>query len=171
MITLFRPGEFNIYNAHINSSCNRSEQGETISLIRENDTELSYCFIEAQIFLSRRPIYYVYIIVYPIVVVSLLSLLVFRLTPGSGERVCFRFCNKLEILLTSFQITLCITLMLVYQFLLMSVGAQMPQSADTVPLLAIYLSLEMILASLSLAMSILVINLHEKGSGKQVRTL
>ena len=83
--------------------------------------------------------------------VSVLNLLIFRLSPESGEKI-----------------SLGITVLLAFLVLLSIISEKMPESSKSIPLIAFYMCFVMALTNVSISFSVMVISLHNTGSDTQV---
>uniref|UniRef100_A0A914V026 Uncharacterized protein n=1 Tax=Plectus sambesii TaxID=2011161 RepID=A0A914V026_9BILA len=106
-----------------------------------------YYDVTFTIWVRRRTLYYGLNLVIPCILISSLTLLEFTLPPDSGE--------KLTLGITIFM-SLCV-------FLLM-VAEAMPQTSDTIPLIATYFSCIMIDVSASVVFTVLVLNYHHRST-------
>ncbi|GFO36502.1 neuronal acetylcholine receptor subunit alpha-2 [Plakobranchus ocellatus] len=100
--------------------------------------------------IRRRTLYYMYNVVFPCVMMSALTLLVFCLPPDSGEKIA-----------------LGITVLLAFSVFMLAVAENLPETSEFVPLISIYLTLVMCLTSVSVIMTVFVLNLHHRGPTKQ----
>jgi nicotinic acetylcholine receptor len=71
------------------------------------------------IHIRRRTIYYLYNVIFPCVMMSTLTLLVFCLPPDSGEKV-----------------TMGITVLLAFSVFLLRMGEDLPETSEFIPLLS-----------------------------------
>ncbi|KAK2156056.1 hypothetical protein LSH36_223g04042 [Paralvinella palmiformis] len=95
------------------------------------------------IHIRRRIIYYIYNIIFPCVMMSMLTLLVFCLPPESSEKV-----------------TMGITVLLAFSVFLLRMGEDLPETSEFIPLLSIYLTIVMSMTSVSVILTVFVLNLH-----------
>ncbi|RUS81871.1 hypothetical protein EGW08_010394 [Elysia chlorotica] len=100
--------------------------------------------------IRRRTLYYMYNVVFPCVMMSALTLLVFCLPPDSGEKIA-----------------LGITVLLAFSVFMLAVAENLPETSEFVPLISIYLTIVMCLTSVSVIMTVFVLNLHHRGPTKQ----
>ncbi|CAD5205802.1 unnamed protein product [Bursaphelenchus okinawaensis] len=105
-----------------------------------------YPDITFYIHVRRKTLFYIHNIVLPCVMMSVLTLLVFYLPPDSGEKV-----------------GLGITVLLAFSVFMLAVAEKMPETSDSLPLIGIYLTLIMFLTSISVVMTVLVLNFHHRG--------
>ncbi|XP_050402291.1 neuronal acetylcholine receptor subunit alpha-10 [Patella vulgata] len=103
-----------------------------------------------QIVIRRRTLYYMYNVVFPCVMMSALTLLVFCLPPDSGEKIA-----------------LGITVLLAFSVFMLAVAENLPETSEFVPLISIYLTIVMFLTSVSVIMTVFVLNLHHRGPDKR----
>ncbi|XP_071827353.1 neuronal acetylcholine receptor subunit beta-3-like isoform X1 [Apostichopus japonicus] len=123
---------------------------ETVSgredyVIYEDDTPVPYTFVEYSVKLHRIPTYFVFYLIMPCFLISGTTFLSFFLPPESGEKV-----------------SLGITVLLSLTVFLLIVAELLPPT-DVVPIIGIYYAATMVMVSLSLAMSVVVLNLHHRG--------
>ncbi|XP_041375144.1 neuronal acetylcholine receptor subunit alpha-10-like [Gigantopelta aegis] len=102
------------------------------------------------IVIQRRTLYYMYNVVFPCVMMSALTLMVFCLPPDSGEKIA-----------------LGITVLLAFSVFMLAVAENLPETSEFVPLISIYLTIVMALTSLSVIMTVFVLNLHHRGPDKR----
>ncbi|PVD19805.1 hypothetical protein C0Q70_20296 [Pomacea canaliculata] len=100
--------------------------------------------------IRRRTLYYMYNVVFPCVMMSALTLLVFCLPPDSGEKIA-----------------LGITVLLAFSVFMLAVAENLPETSEFVPLISIYLTIVMSLTSISVIMTVFVLNLHHRGPDKR----
>ncbi|XP_053405080.1 neuronal acetylcholine receptor subunit alpha-7-like [Mercenaria mercenaria] len=101
------------------------------------------------IHIRRRTLYYMYNVIFPCIMMSALTLLVFCLPPDSGEKIA-----------------LGITVLLAFSVFMLAVAENLPETSEFVPLISIYLTIVMALTSMSVMMTVLVLNLHHRGPNK-----
>uniref|UniRef100_A0A914W783 Uncharacterized protein n=1 Tax=Plectus sambesii TaxID=2011161 RepID=A0A914W783_9BILA len=105
-----------------------------------------YPFIDVYIHIRRRPMFYVFNLILPCVLISLIALLGFYMPSDSGEKV-----------------TLGITTLLSMTVFLMLVAESMPPTSDTLPLIGMYYGVTICIVSLATAMTVFTLNLHHTG--------
>ncbi|PIO72737.1 Neurotransmitter-gated ion-channel transmembrane region [Teladorsagia circumcincta] len=98
------------------------------------------------IHIRRKTLYYLYNIVFPCLMMSVLTLLVFILPPDSGEKIA-----------------LGITVLLAFSVFVLAIAEKMPETSDSMPLIGIYLTVVMGMTSVSVVMTVLVLNFHHRG--------
>ena len=96
--------------------------------------------------IKRRPLYLLTNIVIPTFLFSILSCAVFYLPADSGEKM-----------------TLCISILLSLAVFLMGIINAIPSTATNVPLLAKYVLFTTVLVSVSVALTVVVQNIHHRG--------
>lgn len=96
--------------------------------------------------IRRRILYYLFNIIFPCIWLSILSLLGFWLPPDSGEKI-----------------TLGITVLLAFSVFMLLIAESMPATSEMVPLIEIYLTIVMALTSLSIVLTVYVLQLHHSG--------
>ena len=95
------------------------------------------------IHIRRRVLYYLFNIILPCVWLSILSLIAFWLPPDSGEKI-----------------TLGITVLLAFSVFMLLIAENIPATSEMVPLIGIYLTVTMSLTSMSILLTVLVLQLH-----------
>ncbi|KAH9498426.1 Neuronal acetylcholine receptor subunit beta-3 [Bulinus truncatus] len=103
--------------------------------------------ITAMLFLKRNTFYYLFNIIVPCMMLSMLTLMTFWLSPTSGEKV-----------------TLGLSVFLAFSMFMLLIAEEVPASSDAVPLIGIYLCVVMTMTSISVLCAVLVTNLHNRGS-------
>jgi hypothetical protein len=102
--------------------------------------------------IRRRPLYYVFNMVFPCLLITLVAFLGFYLPPDSSEKV-----------------SIGITTLLSLTVFLMLVAESMPPTSEQLPLLGIYYAVTITIVSFSTAMAVLTLNINNKGSkGRKV---
>ncbi|MFH4976710.1 hypothetical protein AB6A40_003419 [Gnathostoma spinigerum] len=96
--------------------------------------------------IRRKTLYYLYNVVFPCLMMSVLTLLVFLLPPDSGEKIA-----------------LGITVLLAFSVFVLAIAEKMPETSDSMPLIAIYLTIVMGMTSVSVVMTVMVLNFHHRG--------
>ena len=96
--------------------------------------------------IKRRPLYLLVNIVFPTLLFSLLSITVFYLPADSGEKM-----------------TLCISILLSLAVFLMVIIEAIPSTATATPLLAEYVLFTTMLVAASVALTVVVQNIHHRG--------
>ncbi|XP_038070482.1 neuronal acetylcholine receptor subunit alpha-10-like [Patiria miniata] len=117
--------------------------------IYPDDPEVPFTFVTYSVELRRIPTYFVFYLIMPCVLIACTTLLSFFLPAESGEKV-----------------SLSITVLLSLTVFLLLVAELLPPSG-AVPIVAIYYASTMVMVSLSLAMSVVVLNLHHMGPAPQ----
>ena len=106
----------------------------------------SYPDVTFYVNIRRKPLFYVISIIFPCIVTIGVSLFGFMLPPTSGEKL------SLEM-----------TVLLFLSVFLLMVEESLPASSEHFPILGVYFAVIMFLVSLSILISIIVINIHHKG--------
>ncbi|CAF1502519.1 unnamed protein product, partial [Didymodactylos carnosus] len=120
--------------------------------IKRNDVTYPCCpgiyypDITIYVHIRRRILYYMFNIIFPCIWLSILSLLGFWLPPDSGEKI-----------------TLGITVLLAFSVFMLLIAESMPATSEMVPLIEIYLTIVMGLTSLSIVLTVYVLQLHHSG--------
>ncbi|KAI3378197.1 hypothetical protein SNEBB_004666 [Seison nebaliae] len=102
-----------------------------------------YPDIRFYIVIRRRILYYLTNVVVPCIMLSALTLLVFCLPPDSGEKIA-----------------LGITVLLAFSVFMLAIAENMPETSEYVPLISVYLTVVMAMTSISVVMTVWVLNLH-----------
>ncbi|CAF3914274.1 unnamed protein product [Adineta steineri] len=105
-----------------------------------------YPDVTIYVHMRRRVLYYLFNIIFPCIWLSILSLLGFWLPPDSGEKI-----------------TLGITVLLAFSVFMLLIAESMPATSEMVPLIEIYLTVVMALTSLSIVLTVYVLQLHHSG--------
>ncbi|XP_052681532.1 neuronal acetylcholine receptor subunit alpha-10-like isoform X2 [Crassostrea angulata] len=105
-----------------------------------------YPDITFYIHILRRPLFYVFNMVMPCIMITLVALLGFYIPSDSGEKV-----------------TMGITTLLSMTVFMMLVAENMPPTSDVLPLIGIYYGLTIIIVSLATGMTVFTLNIHHKG--------
>ncbi|KAH3703110.1 hypothetical protein DPMN_078139 [Dreissena polymorpha] len=95
----------------------------------------------------RKTFYYIFNIIVPCIMLSILTLLTFWLPPTSGEKI-----------------TLGLSVFLAFSMFMLLIAEEVPATSEAVPLIGIYLCVVMTLTSLSVIMAVMVINLYNRGA-------
>ncbi|XP_072042458.1 neuronal acetylcholine receptor subunit alpha-10-like isoform X2 [Amphiura filiformis] len=138
------PGDDEVFNSDgqwdmVSMSVNTSYQEYP------DDPGKQYWDVEYTFKFKRRPLYYLFNLVIPTMFLSLVAMLTFFLPPESGEKI-----------------SLGITVLLSLTVFLLLVAETMPPTS-TVPVIGQYFASTMVLISISLAMSVGVLNMHHIG--------
>ncbi|XP_046544245.1 CHRNA7-FAM7A fusion protein-like [Haliotis rubra] len=104
-----------------------------------------YPFLRITITLKRRPSLYVFNLIIPITLLSLLSFLVFALPIEHGDKTAFSM-----------------TVLLAFTVFLSQMTNEMPRTSLQTSYLTIYLTALLTLSSLAVAMSILILRVHRR---------
>lgn len=120
---------------------------KTYSCCEEPYPEVIYRLV-----IRRRPLYYVFNMVFPCLLITMVAFLGFFLPPSSTEKVSMGITTLLSIT--------------VY---LMLVAESMPPTSEQLPLLGIYYAVTIGIVSLSTAMAVVTLNINNRGvQGKRV---
>ncbi|OWA51484.1 Neuronal acetylcholine receptor subunit alpha-10 [Hypsibius exemplaris] len=103
-----------------------------------------------KIIVRRKALYYVYNVIFPSVMMSILTLLVFVLPPESGEKIA-----------------LGISVLLAFSVSMLQIAEKLPETSESVPLIGIYLMTVTAMASLSVMMTVTVITIDWRRPEKQ----
>ncbi|ELT91068.1 hypothetical protein CAPTEDRAFT_159244 [Capitella teleta] len=96
--------------------------------------------------IRRRTFYYIFNIIVPCVMLSVLTLLTFWLPPTSGEKI-----------------GLGLSVFLAFSMFMLLIAEEVPATSESVPLIGVYLTTVMTLTSTSVIMAVMVINLYNRG--------
>ncbi|XP_067671731.1 neuronal acetylcholine receptor subunit beta-3-like [Haliotis asinina] len=107
--------------------------------------KLRYPFLRIAITLNRRVSCYIYNLIIPITLLSLLSSLVFALPIEHGDKTA-----------------LSMTVLLAFTVFLSQMTNEMPRTSLQTPYFTVYLTVLLALSSLAVAMSVLVLRLHRR---------
>ncbi|CAL1537662.1 unnamed protein product [Lymnaea stagnalis] len=114
--------------------------------------EEPYPEIHFYIVIRRRPLFYIFNMILPCILITLVALLGFYIPSDSGEKV-----------------TMGITTLLSMTVFMMLVTENMPPTSDVLPLIGIYYGMTIFIVSFATAMTVFTLNIHHKGtSGKPV---
>ncbi|XP_048754412.1 neuronal acetylcholine receptor subunit alpha-10-like isoform X2 [Ostrea edulis] len=105
-----------------------------------------YPDITFYIHIQRRPLFYIFNMVMPCVMITLVALLGFYIPSDSGEKV-----------------TMGITTLLSMTVFMMLVAENMPPTSNVLPLIGIYYGITIIIVSLATGMTVFTLNIHHKG--------
>ncbi|XP_020901360.2 neuronal acetylcholine receptor subunit alpha-10 [Exaiptasia diaphana] len=108
--------------------------------------------ITAFITIKRKPLFYLFNLVVPCMIILSMILLGFFLPPESGERI-----------------TLSITILLAMAVFLQLVGESLPRNSETIPLLGTFYIAIMAEISISLMLTCFVLNIHYRGTGNSAQ--
>ncbi len=97
--------------------------------------------------MRRRPLYYVFNMVFPCLLITLVAFLGFCLPPGSSEKVGIGITTLLSI--TVF---------------LMVAAESMPPTSEQLPLLGIYYAITIVIVTLSTTLAVITLIINNKGS-------
>ena len=124
--------------------------------------------------LRRRPLFYVFNMIFPCLLITLVAFLGFYLPPGSSEKVNMGITTLLSItvfLMLSIR-TFIENLLIKIKFNHFLVTESMPQTSEQLPLLGIYYAVTNVIVSLSTAMSVFTLHINNKGlRGQEVPKL
>ncbi|MFH4978614.1 hypothetical protein AB6A40_005323 [Gnathostoma spinigerum] len=103
-----------------------------------------------ELHLRRRMLYFLYNIIAPCVMLSILTMMQFMLPCESGEKV-----------------TLGLTVLLAYSVFSFNIAENMPETSEVIPLIAIYLMAIMGISGLSVCLSVAVLNMRHGADKKR----
>ncbi|CAG5127639.1 unnamed protein product, partial [Candidula unifasciata] len=138
-----------------------NSEWELISLLVDRRTRflsvcLSVCLsVRSSVRSSRRPLFYIFNMILPCLIITLVALLGFYIPSDSGEKV-----------------TMGITTLLSMTVFMMLVTENMPPTSDVLPLVGLYYGVTIFIVSFATAMTVLTLNIHHMGSrGRPVPAL
>ncbi|EFX76216.1 hypothetical protein DAPPUDRAFT_55424, partial [Daphnia pulex] len=108
--------------------------------------EEPYPDITFHIVLRRRPLFYVFNLILPCVLITGIALMSFYMPSDSGEKV-----------------TLGITTLLSMTVFLMVIGESMPPTSEKLPLIGLYYGVTISLVSFATGLSVVTLNIHHRG--------
>ncbi|RUS75096.1 hypothetical protein EGW08_017150 [Elysia chlorotica] len=110
----------------------------------------TYPDVRFTVVIRRKTLYYLFNIIFPCLWLTILSLLGFWLPPESGEKI-----------------TLGITVLLAFSVFMLLIAESMPATSEFVPLMGIYLTITMGMTSMSIILTVFVLQLHHVGPHKR----
>ncbi|XP_055893279.1 neuronal acetylcholine receptor subunit alpha-10-like isoform X2 [Biomphalaria glabrata] len=138
-----------------------STEWELVSYLQERQEvsfsccPVPYVFIKNHIRIKRRPLFYVFNMVFPCILITMVALLGFYMPADSGEKIAMG-----------------ITTLLSMTVFLMIVADKMPPTSEDLPLVGLYYGITIAIVSFATVMTVFVLNIHYKGSrGRQVPKL
>ncbi|ESP04297.1 hypothetical protein LOTGIDRAFT_136425 [Lottia gigantea] len=106
-----------------------------------------YPDITFYIHIRRRPLFYIFNMILPCIMITLVALLGFYIPSDSGEKV-----------------TMGITTLLSMTVFMMLVTENMPPTSDVLPLIGLYYGMTIFIVSFATAMTVFTLNIHHKGA-------
>ncbi|KAL8613097.1 hypothetical protein ACOMHN_035038 [Nucella lapillus] len=129
-----------------------STEWHLLEFLQESEKEYFSCcpepyiFVRNHILIQRRPLFYVFNMVVPCLLITLVALLGFYMPSDSGEKI-----------------SMGITTLLSMTVFLMIVADKMPPTSDDLPLIGLYYGITIAIVSLATAMTVFTLNIHHKG--------
>jgi len=105
-----------------------------------------YPYVQATFKIRRKTLYYMYNIVFPCMMMSTLTVLVFCMPPDSGEKIA-----------------LGVTVILAFSVFMLAIAERMPETSESIPLIGIYLTFVMAMTTVSVIMTVMVLNFFYRG--------
>ncbi|XP_050388377.1 neuronal acetylcholine receptor subunit alpha-10 [Patella vulgata] len=141
-----------------------SGDGDTTNYIHNSEWELDRLKVERNvvyysccaepypditfyIHIRRRPLFYIFNMILPCIMITLVALLGFYIPSDSGEKV-----------------TMGITTLLSMTVFMMLVTENMPPTSDVLPLIGLYYGMTIFIVSFATAMTVFTLNIHHKGA-------
>uniref|UniRef100_A0A915HM19 Uncharacterized protein n=1 Tax=Romanomermis culicivorax TaxID=13658 RepID=A0A915HM19_ROMCU len=116
--------------------------------------------IEFRIRIRRKPLFYTVVLLIPTVLMAFLSMMVFYLPAGAGEK--FFFAKSYRTFSIG-QVTLTISVLLSLVVFLLLVSKILPPTSITIPLMAKYLLLTFVLNIITILVTVIIINVFFRG--------
>lgn len=110
--------------------------------------------------LRRKTLFYTVNLIIPCVGISFLTVLVFYLPSDSGEKVRSNWYSGPKSILSLPQVTLCISILLSLTVFFLLLAEIIPPTSLAIPLLGKYLLFTMILVTISICVTVGVLNVH-----------
>ncbi|XP_052785669.1 neuronal acetylcholine receptor subunit alpha-10-like [Mya arenaria] len=149
---LITTNEGDLSNFHPNS------EWDLLKLDVERNVVYYSCCVEPYpditfyIYIKRRPLFYIFNMFLPCILITLVALLGFYIPSDSGEKV-----------------TMGITTLLSMTVFMMLVAENMPPTSNVLPLIGIYYGITIFIVSTATGMTVVTLNIHHKGnSGHEV---
>ncbi|XP_055336618.1 neuronal acetylcholine receptor subunit alpha-10-like isoform X2 [Paramacrobiotus metropolitanus] len=122
--------------------------------VQRNEVFYSCCvepFFDVTFYITirRKVLYYTYNVIFPCMMMSALTLLVFLLPPDSGEKIA-----------------LGVTVLLAFSVFMLAIAEKLPETSDFIPLIGIYLTVVMTMTSISVIMTVIILNFHFRSPEK-----
>jgi len=105
-----------------------------------------YPYVTVTVKIRRKTLYYMYNIVFPCMMMSTLTVLVFCMPPDSGEKIA-----------------LGVTVILAFSVFMLAIAERMPETSESIPLIGIYLTFVMAMTTVSVIMTVMVLNFFYRG--------
>jgi hypothetical protein len=119
----------------------------TRNLKKYSCCEEPYPEIIYRLVIRRRPLYYLFNMVFPCLLITIVAFLGFYLPPGCTEKI-----------------SIGVTTLLSITVFLMMVAESMPPTSEQLPLLSIYYAVTIGIVSCSTSMAVITLNINNKGS-------
>ncbi|ESN91745.1 hypothetical protein HELRODRAFT_70180, partial [Helobdella robusta] len=131
-------GEWQVYDTEANWNITK--------LDGSLDDWLGYSHVVFTLHLKRRYKFYIMNIVLPCVMLSVLIMIDFCLPPEAGEKIA-----------------LGISVLLAFTVFLLMIADNIPRTSSAIPLIVTYLMSTMSLGTISICMTVLILNMHHRG--------
>ncbi|TPP56143.1 Nicotinic acetylcholine receptor non-alpha subunit [Fasciola gigantica] len=154
---------------------------ERATVRRNADTyggvDQTYIDVTIEVHMQRRALYYMFNIVVPCMIMSVMSLLVFTLPPDANEKIVLGVTTLLSLTMllqlvgdklpqtSAGNPVLGVTTLLSLTMLLQLVGDKLPQTSAGNPVLVLYFTCTIVLCSLSLVFAVVLLNCHHHRGG------
>ncbi|XP_045170379.1 neuronal acetylcholine receptor subunit alpha-10-like [Mercenaria mercenaria] len=129
-----------------------NSEWDLIKLYVERNVVYYSCCVEPypditySIYIKRRPLFYIFNMFLPCILITLVALLGFYIPSDSGEKV-----------------TMGITTLLSMTVFMMLVAENMPPTSNVLPLIGIYYGFTIFIVSTATGMTVMTLNIHHKG--------
>ncbi|KAK6182810.1 hypothetical protein SNE40_010405 [Patella caerulea] len=130
----------------------KNSEWELLSINQQKNIRRHSCCSETHpdltfmLHIRRKTFYYIFNIIVPCTMLSILTMLTFWLPPTSGEKI-----------------TLGLSVFLAFSMFMLLIAEEVPATSEAVPLIGIYLCVVMTMTSVSVIVAVLVINIYNRG--------
>ena len=116
------------------------------------NTEDNFTVINFQIKVKRRSLFYIYYVILPVITLSVLNILCFMLPIESGEKIGFS-----------------VAVFLTFAVFLSIISGSVPKVSSHQFHLGIYMTIELVMSAITIAMEVSVIRLYHRSPERRVR--